>query len=259
MASFACWVAPVARAQQQTTPDRATPLSMDFAAYRQFLDNGYSDWTGADARLTYRGDRVAPFATVSTQSRREGRQESYGLGSYLFLTPTVYSIVDFSVATGGTAVFFPRLRWDASVLADTRVVPGLVVDAGFTYVTFGGGSTGTITSLGPIYYRGPWIVSGLGHLNHDGQSGVTTGSGEVAAQRGAEGRSWTGASLSAGHEAYQVVSLTPFDAEFTNLGGSIFHQHWVGPRSALLGRIEVQRKSGAYTRRGVTLSYRVAF
>lgn len=248
-----------ASAQQQVLPVRADPFSAEVGLYHQSLDHGYSDWDGADVRLMYHGAQAAPFATVSSQTRREGRQASYGLGSYLFLAPALYAIADFSVATGGTAVFFPRLRWDATLFADTHVVPGLVVDAGITYVSFGSGSSGTIASLGPILYRGPWIASALAHVNHDGPTGATTGSGEGSVQYGAEGRAWSGITVSAGHEAYQVIALTPFDAQFTNIGGSVFRQQWLGRRTSLLGRLEYQDKLTAYRRVGMSLSYRVTY
>ena len=248
-------VAPCAQAQGEPR----LPFSVQVGGFYDQLDNGYSDWRGLDARVTYSGSRASPFASASTQSRREGQQSSYGLGSYVTLNRSMYAIAGFSVATGGTAVFYPRLRWDVSLMTDTHVVPGLVIAAGFTHVSFGGGSTGTITSLGPIWYHGPLILSGAAHLNHDGVGGATTGSAEAGGQYGAEGRYWVGGSLSAGHEAYQVLSATPFDVQFTNVGGTLFYDRWLTHRTDVRLGLDYQDKRSAYHRRGVQLAYRVAF
>ena len=239
--------------------DGRLPFSVEVGGFYHHLDNGYSDWRGLDARAMYSGTRASPFASASEQERREGHQASYGLGSYLTLNKYVYAITGFSVATGGTAIFYPRLRWDVSLMTDTRVVPGLVIATGFTHVSFGGGSTGTITSLGPIWYHGPLILSGAAHLNHDGVGGARTGSAEAGGQYGAEGRYWVGGNVSAGHEAYEILSATPFDVQFTNVGASAFYQRWLTRRTAALVRFDYQDKRTAYHRQGVSLSYRVAF
>lgn len=248
-----------AAAQQPNVAGPAAPFSVDVSGYYQSLDNRYSDWRGVDLRLAYAGNRFSPFALASTQSRREGRQNSYGLGSYAVFGPHDYAIVDMSVATGGTAVFFPRLRWDATLISDTRIVPGLVIATGYTYVSFGGGSSGSIASVGPIYYRGPLILSSVARLNHDNAGGATTGSAEAAGQYGREGWQWVGAVLTAGHEAYQVLAVTPFDAQFTNVGAAVFYQRWLTSRTAARVRLDYEAKITAYQRRGVTFSYRVAF
>jgi YaiO family outer membrane protein len=238
---------------------RPTPFGIDVGTFYHDLDNGYSDWRGADVRLSYSSPRFSPFASASTQHRDEGYQNSYGLGSYVTLNRYFYSIVGFSVATGGTAVLFPRLRWDASLMADSRVVPGLVIATGYTHLSFGGGSTGSMVSLGPIWYHGPLILSGSMRLNHDGVGGANTGSGEFGGQYGAEGKSWVGANVAVGHEAYQILSATPLDAQFTNVGGAVFYQRWLTARTAITTRFEYQDKLTAYHRRGVSLSYHVAF
>jgi YaiO family outer membrane protein len=246
-------------AQQPNVAARAAPFSIDVSGYYQVLDRGYSDWRGGDLRLAYAGERFSPFALASTQSRREGWQHSYGLGTYMVFGRHDYAIVDVSVATGGTAVFFPRLRWDATLLSDTRIVPGLVIATGYTWVSFGDGSSGSIASLGPIYYRGLWILSSVARLNHDNAGGATTGSAEAAGQYGREGWQWVGAVLTAGHEAYQVLAVTPFDVQFTNVGAAVFYQRWLTSRTAARVRLDYEAKISAYQRRGATLSYRVAF
>lgn len=252
-------VAMAARGGAQGAAPRATPFTLDVGAFHQALDNGYSDWDGLDARLSYTNPVASPFASASRQRRREGSQAAYGLGSYLTINRHFYSIVGFSVATGGTAVFYPRLRWDASLIGDSRVVPGLMIATGYTYVGFGGGASGSIISLGPIWYHGPLILSGAMHLNHDDVGGASSGSAEAGGQYGSQGRYWVGANVSAGHEAYEILSATPLDVQFTNVGASAFYQRWLTQHTALTARLEYQDKRTAYHRRGVALSYQVAF
>ncbi|MDB4900428.1 MAG: hypothetical protein JWN53_2236, partial [Gemmatimonadetes bacterium] len=87
----------------QQAEQRGTPLSIDVGGFYQSLDNGYSDWRGADVRLSLTSPALSPFFSVSTQHRREGHQENFGLGSYVTINQHFYSIVGVSAAPGGTA------------------------------------------------------------------------------------------------------------------------------------------------------------
>src|SRR4051812_40791734 len=58
---------PIARLHAQAataTPvatSPATPFSVDVGTFYHDLDNGYSDWRGADVRLSWAGTRFSPF------------------------------------------------------------------------------------------------------------------------------------------------------------------------------------------------------
>jgi YaiO family outer membrane protein len=252
-------------AQSTTQPivpapvERATPFTLDVGGNYQMLDNNYGTWQGTDVRIRYAGGRFSPFASAGVQHRSEGSQSTYGLGTYATLGRGVYSIVGFSVATGGTAVFFPRLRWDATVVAPVPSTRGLLIATGLTHLTFGDNIGGSIVSLGPLWYHGPLVMSGAVHLNHDDVGGANSGSADAGAQYGGEGRYWVGGTLSAGREAYQVLSATPFDVRFTTIGGTVFYQRWLTRRTALFARLEYLDKLTAYHQHGVSLSYHVAF
>lgn len=238
---------------------RRTPFTLDVGGWYQALDNGYDDWKGLDLRLSYTGERVTPFLGISTQRRGTAAQENFGLGSYVTIDRHTYAIVGFSTAPGGNAILHPRIRWDAALLTDSRVVPGLVLSLGYTHLMFSGHATGQIGSLGAILYRGPFIVSGAARLNHDDVGGASTGSGEIGAQHGAQGRQWIGGRLSFGHEAYQIISERPFDVQFTTIGGSAFWQRWLTTRTAATLRLDYENKRTAYHRTGAALTYSVAF
>jgi YaiO family outer membrane protein len=79
----------------------------------------------------------------------------------------------------------------------------------------------------------------------------------VGAQYGAQGRYWVGGGIGTGREAYQLLSATPFDVRFTNVGGSLFYQRWITAKRAITTRFDYEHKLTAYRRRGVTLSYHV--
>ena len=256
--SFTCALALAASISAPLTAQEThTPISVDVGGFYQSLDNGYGEWRGADVRVSYASPTFSPFLGVSTQVRREGHQENLGVGTYATINQHFYTIVGVSVAPGGTAVLYPRLRADVALISDTRVVPGLMIATGFTHLVSNGGTTGEIVSIGPILYRGPLVVSGSLRLNHDGVGGANSGSGDVGAQYGAQGRYWLGGSLGTGREAYQLLSATPFDVRYTDVGGSLFYQRWLTARTAATIRFEYEHKLTAYHRRGISLIWHV--
>ena len=249
-----------ARAQAPVSPPaRPTPWALDFTTSYQALDNGYGDWQGAGVRVSYTAPRASPFVDIGMQHRNSGSQTSVGVGSYLTLDAHNYMIVGVAGAPAGDVVLFPKLRYDVGLYSDTRVVPGLVWGAGFTRLSFGGGSTGTIISTGPIYYHGPLIMSGSVRLNHDGVGGENSFSGEVGGQYGAQGRQWIGGRIGYGHEAYEILAATPLAVHFTDVNGSAFYQRWITTKTALLGRVNYEHKLTAYRSWGIDLGYRVEF
>lgn len=249
-----------ARGQAPALPaSRATPWAVDVSTFYQALDNGYGDWQGAGVRVSHTSPRISPFVDIGIQRRDVGSQTNVGVGSYVTLDAHNYVIVGVSSAPAGDVVLFPRLRYDVGLYSDTRVVPGLVWGAGFTQLSFGGGSTGTIIATGPIYYHGPLILSGSLRLNHDGVGGENSLSGEIGGQYGAQGRQWFGGRVGYGHEAYEILSATPLSVHFTDANGSVFYQRWVTAKTALLGRLNYEHKLTAYRSWGFELGYRVEF
>jgi YaiO family outer membrane protein len=259
---FAGFLAAAASARGQapvSPPVRPTPWTLDLSTFYQALDNGYGDWQGAGLRLSYTSPHVSPFVGVSFQRRDAGSQASVGVGSYVTLDAHNYIIAGVSSAPSGDVVLFPKVRYDIGLFSDTRVVPGLVWDVGFTQLSFGGGSTGSIISTGPIYYHGPLILSGSIRLNHDGVGGENSLSGEVGGQYGSQGRQWVGGRVGYGHEAYEILAATPLSVHLTDVSGSAFYQRWVTTKTALLGRINYEHKLTAYQSWGLELGYSVEF
>ena len=173
-----------------------------------------------------------PELRRSSGSRRSivtgATEQNVGVGSYITLDAHSYAIVGVSSAPGGSAVFYPKLRWDASVFTDTRAVPGLMVGVGFTQLSFGAGSTGSIVSVGPIYYHGPLILSGSLRLNHDGVGGANTAPARRRPVRRA-GQALGRRERRRGARSVRDPGRTPLDVHFTDIGGSAFYQRWLRP------------------------------
>ena len=222
--------------------------------------DGYGVWEGQDARLLYSGKRISPFVNAATQKRPNGRQEAYGAGAYVVLTPWMYSIVGVGVAPTTNAVLFPRIRSDASVFVAVPKLKGVLVSTGFTDLRFEDEQAGgQILSLGSTVYRGKGIYSGALFFNRDRASGAQSRSWQLGGQWGAQGQYWLGGSLGVGNEAYRLISTTPFDARFENRFVTAFASKWITPRTGVTLRLDYERKVDVFHRRAAQLMYFVDF
>lgn len=233
---------------------------LQVSTFHSSADNGFGIWQGQDARLLYSGKRLSPFVNVATQRRPNGRQESYGAGAYVVLTPWAYSIVGVGLAPTTDAVLFPRLRSDASLFVAVPGVKGVVVSTGFTDLRFDDAQAGgRIVSLGSMVYRGKGIYSGAVFFNRDRASGAPSRSWQLGGQWGAQGQYWLGGSLGIGNEAYRLISATPFDARFENRFVSAFASKWFTARTGATLRLDFERKVSVFDRRAAQLMYFVDF
>jgi YaiO family outer membrane protein len=246
----------IARAQQA---ERLTPFHLEIDGFYHALTREYGSWRGGDIRLMYATPRATPFLFLSTQTRDEGSQQSAGIGSYITLNRWLYTIVGVSIAPDDDVVLYPRVRADASAYATVPGVRGLVASVGLTEIRYAGAAGGRIVSVGPMYYGGRGIYSGVLRLNTDRVSGAHSASGLVGGQYGTQGRYWVGGSVSLGKEAYAALSATPFDVRFTSAGASLFASAWVARHQGVTARYDLEHKRQAYHRHGVTLSYFIDF
>lgn len=258
----------IARAQSTTQPTVAAsaapptprPFHLEVSGFYHALDNDYGPWRGVDLRLLYVTRRFTPFAFLSSQTRREGTQQNAGIGSYVTIAPGLYAILGVSAAPGSDVVLYPRVRADAMLAAAVPGVPGLLANAGLTEIRYDqAGQGGRIVSVGPTLYRGRGIYTGVVRFNTDRASGLHSHSYQVGGQWGAQGRYWVGGSVGAGNEAYQVLSVTPFDARFESRLASAFYQRWLAPAHGVTVRYDFERKLRTYQRHGFTVGYFVDF
>lgn len=257
---IALLVARSAFAQERASDEASRPFHLEMDAFYQSLDAGFGAWRGVDVRLQYASPRATPFAFVSSQTRDEGSQVNVGAGSYITLTPWLYAIVGASTAPGDAVVLYPTLRADASLYANVPGVRGLVATGGLTTIRYPqSGSGGQIVSLGSMYYGGGGIYSGTVRLNTDRASGLHSRSYLAAGQWGRQGHYWIGANVGGGNEAYQVLSSSPFDAQFDSRSAAAFIQKWVTRAQGVTVRYDFEHKLRTYHRNGFTLGYFVDF
>jgi len=69
----------------------------------------------------------------------------------------------------------------------------------------------------------------------------------------------TDAGVSAGNEAYQVLSASPFDARFKSQSALVFVSKWVTKSSGVGLRYDFENKVDVYHRNAFVLSYFVDF
>jgi YaiO family outer membrane protein len=229
-------------------------------SYYSEASNGYGVWRGQDVRLLYSGKKISPFVSIGAQSRPNGSQRVVSAGSYIVITPWLFSIVGIGSAPDRGVVLFPKVRADISAFVAVPKLKGVLLSTGVTDLRFTDPRTGgRIVSLGPTIYRGRGIYSGAVHLNTDRASGAKSSSWQVGGQWGAQGSYWLGGGLGGGNEAYQVLSATPFDARFRSRWGSVFASRWITKGTGASLRVDFENKIDVYRRTALGLSYFVDF
>lgn len=223
-------------------------------------DNGFGVWRGEDVRLLYSGTRFSPFVNAGYQTRNNGTQATVGVGSYINITPWLFSIVGVGTAPDNGVVHFPRLRSDASLFAKVPGLPGVLASAGITDLRFTDPRAGgRIVSLGSIVYRGRGIYSASVFLNEDRASGANSSSWQAGAQWGTQGDFWVGVGGFAGNEAYRVLSATGFDARFRTQAVFGFVSKWITKGTGVGLRYDYENKIDVYNRNAFQLTYFVDF
>jgi|GEM_PF-1412418 len=235
---------------------------LEISGNYNWLDNDYGQWKVLDLRLRYSGlKKLTPFGSVSTQSRKEGSQRNYALGSYIHVNPGFYMISGISVAPvkDPDVVIYPRLRMDLSGYLSVPAVDGLVLSTGISHFPKQNGNGGDIISIGGLYYYGRFIFNGLLNYNIARPGNVTSLSVQAGIMFGEEGRYWTGGGFTVGRVAYQLASETPFDVRYRSRGANMFYRTWIGEDWGINTQLDYQNLAGAYRLKGITLALFVDF
>src|SRR5688500_12138907 len=92
-------------AQQPPAAGMASPQTtgvpafhLELGTFYSALSRGYGDWRGVDLKAQYSSPRATPFLLVSSQTRDEGSQQNFAVGSYIIFNQQYYSIVGISHA-----------------------------------------------------------------------------------------------------------------------------------------------------------------
>ena len=233
---------------------------LQLSSFYSKADNGFGVWQGQDARLLYSSTRLSPFVNVGTQSRPNGRQQLFGVGSYINIAPWMYAIVGVGHAPDNGVVHFPKYRSDASLFIAVPKAKGLLVTTGITDLRYTDSRAGgQILSLGSMLYKGRGIYNAAVYFNEDRASGARSHAWQAGGQWGTQGKYWVGGSVGAGNEAYRLLAATPFDARFRSTFASAFVSKWVTKGTGLSLRLDLERKVDTFNRQALGLMYFVDF
>jgi YaiO family outer membrane protein len=127
----------------------------------------------------------------------------------------------------------------------------LVLDAGITYLDYGGPIKGEIFNAGFIYCPRKMVVEGNLFINHNRPGGMVSTAGSLSTQYGREGKYWIGTTVGGGHETYRNVAPRPVDVGLNGYSTQMFFRKWMSRHTGFVITIDQQTKFAAYSRIGV--------
>jgi len=235
------------------------PYYIELGGYTNFVNNHYGQWSGAQGRIMFRhlkGDLLrhfTPILSFATQTRPGGSQATFGLDSYITFNKWFYMIAGVGGAPGAGNLW-PEFRFGATGLITIPGVKGLVGTVGAAQIRGVDGSYGNIYSVGGLYYHGRAIWSGYLSFNDNFPGSITSYSGGMAVQYGAEKHYWIGAGMGGGRIAYQTIALHPLDVRFLSFGPNFYYQRWITPKWGVIMKYDYQDELMAYQRHGLAAS-----
>jgi YaiO family outer membrane protein len=227
-----------------------------------WLNNDYGEWKSLDLSLKYSGfERITPFGSFATLSRKEGSQRVYGFGSYINLHPKFYMIAGISGAPvdNPNVVYYPRLRMDLTGFFKAPILDGFLLTTGFSDISEQSGAGASIISVGGIYHYKKAIFNLSWNYNIARPDNVPSQSVQAGFMYGTQGKYMIGAGGATGKVAYQTVSAVPFDVRYDSRGVYAFYQHWMGKDWGIIGRYDYQDMIGVYNLNGITLTLFIDF
>lgn len=231
-------------------------LHLEVGGNINWLNNDYGQWKAFDISLKYSGlKKFTPMVSLSRQTRKEGSQFVYGLGSYINVNSKFYMIAGISGAPvrDPDVILYPRLRLDLSGYVNAPIIDGLVLSAGITHLPKQNGAGGDIISVGGIYY-GKVIFTGSLNYNIAQPGSVTSLSGQGGFMYGTQGKYWIGGGIAMGRVAYQMVSKIPLDVRYKSRGAHLFYSRWLGKNWGINNRLDYQNQVGFYKLIGIKTS-----
>jgi YaiO family outer membrane protein len=241
-----------AHAQQgpaDTIPPAASPrrFHLELTSFENGVSNQFGHWAGGGLSLAYKwSDRLTTTGQILGQRRPGEAEPLLGASTRIEWTPWLYT--DLALSGGGAndpAAFFPRFRYDWTANVKPPV-PGLILNGGITQLYFGDPVQGRIVRAGAVYYWRRFVLQGTLFFNTSRPGNHKSKAGNGAVQYGQEGRYWLGLVAGGGREAWQTLTLTPQDAEFTSYSSSVFFRKWLAPTYGVVTSYGYSVKRGAY-------------
>ena len=243
--------------KQEPSGESKKDFHLEFGGNYNWLTDNYGQWKALDLRLKYSGfDTIKPFGSISSQSRKEGSQMVYGLGSYIIFNPEFYMIAAVSGAPvrDKDVIIHPRLRMDLSAYFKAPIVNSIVLTTGITHFPEQNGAGGDIISAGFIYY-GKIIFNGSLNYNIARPGNDTSFSGQAGIMYGEEGKYWVGGVTTIGKVAYQTVSAVPIDVRYDTRGFNLFYTRWLGKNWGIKSRYDYNNLVDFYELNGITINF----
>ncbi|MBI4463182.1 MAG: YaiO family outer membrane beta-barrel protein [Acidobacteria bacterium] len=278
---IAAWMLPSAAFPQHTseesvrsaplpseTPDPPSPsepiarrFRMEITSFDNAVSNGFGQWWGSGLHLSYRPSaRWTASGQLFWQHRPGQSERLFGIGTLVHWTP--WFSTDLAVSGGGPdkpEAFFPQLRYDLTANLKLPPLPGLILTGGLTRLYFGTPNNGRVTRFGAIYYWDRFVFQGTLYFNNARPGNRKSKSVSGAVQYGQEGRYWAGWVAGGGREAWQTLSLTPQDVEFSSYSTSLFFRKWLTPSYGVALSYGYSVKRAAYRIHGLEMKFFLDF
>jgi YaiO family outer membrane protein len=244
--AFPCW------SQTSTKPDKPD-WHFEIGSSLTNVNGNYGRWHSGDAKITYTGSKYfSPSLSAGSQTRPEGSQQAYGIGSYINFGKNAYAIVGTGIAPNRGTILYPSFRYDLLGVFRVQPVKGLLMTTGYSSYRMGGGSA-KVTSIGGIYYSKVILEGGIA-FNRSYPGGLPSKSGHLSFMRGRQGKYYFGAGASGGNIHYQLLGVIPYDARFNAYGFSAFFQKWLGSNWGITQRYYFTNVIDGYISNSVGIS-----
>jgi YaiO family outer membrane protein len=246
---------PNVQAPQAAVPTEKTNWSAEFGGSFAAVTNNYGEWYSGDAKITYTGSKYfAPSLSFGSQTRPEGNQQAYGLGSYVNFGKYGYAIVGVGVAPNHGAILYPNFRYDVMGVVPVPPVKGLLMTGGYGSYRMGGGSAKTV-SVGSIFYYKKVILNGGVSFNRSYPGSLPSNSGFFSLMAGRQGKYWIGAGASGGNLHYKLMGMIPYDVRGNAYGFNAFMQKWVGKNWGINTRYYFTNVIDSYISNSIGISF----
>ncbi|MBI2816326.1 MAG: YaiO family outer membrane beta-barrel protein [Acidobacteria bacterium] len=255
-----------ARAANPSDPALGDPTGnyrfrLEAGGFDNAVSNRFGQWWGGLISLSYKpSNRVTTSASLISQTRPAGTEQLVTLDTVIDWSKWFYTQI--GVSGGGAddpAAFFPRYRYDINGFFKVPGKPALVLDGGYTRLQFGAPVGGRISRMGAIYYWRKFVFQGNLNFNNVRPGNHKSKSVSGAVQYGQEGHYWIGLTMGGGREAWQTLTLTPQDVQFTSYSTSVFLRKWFTPRHGMAFSYNYAVKRAAYRINGVDVRFFVDF
>lgn len=241
-------------ASKPAAPNDKTKWRLETSGSYTNVTNNYGNWYGGEIRLTYTGSKLfTPTLSAGSQTRPQGTQQAYGLGSYVNFGKYAYALVGVGFAPDHGTILFPNFRYDVMAFAKPPKVKGLIMTAGYSSYRMGGGNSKSF-SVGSIYYYRKVILNGAIAFNRSYPGSLPSKSGYFSIMTGRQGRYWFGAGASGGDLNYQLIGIIPFNVHYNGYGFSAFFQKWLQKHWGITERYYFTNLMTAYKSNSVSVS-----